>query len=83
MEVGRVIHGQEEWWKMEGVRDTNFWKNSWANKKCITHHLNGQWSCFFFRSNIDAGGKVLGSGDCNSWSGGVAEDGCLGAGIFN
>ena len=37
----------------------------------------------FFRSNIDVGGKVLGSGGCNSWSGRVAEDGSLGKGIFN
>jgi heat shock protein HslJ len=41
--------------------------------------VNGPAS--FFRSNIDAGGKVLGSGDCNSWSGGVVEDGWLGTGI--
>ena len=37
----------------------------------------------FFRSNIDVGGKVLGSGGCNSWSGRVAEDGSLGKRIFN
>ena len=32
---------------------------------------------------IDSGGKVLGSGDCNSSSGGAAEDGGLGTGIFD
>ena len=62
MEVGRVIHGQEEWWKMEGVRDSNFWKNSWANKKCITHHLNGHWSCFFLEPILMLEGRSLGVG---------------------
>jgi hypothetical protein len=32
---------------------------------------------------IDSGGKVLGSGDCNSSSGGAAEVGGLGTGIFD
>jgi len=32
---------------------------------------------------IDSGGKVLGSGDCNSLSGGAAEDGGLDTGIFD
>ena len=59
---GLVIHGQEEWWKMEGVRDMNFWKNSWANKKCITHHLNGQWSCFFLDLILMLEGRSLGVG---------------------
>ncbi len=35
---GLVIHGGGRW----QVRDRNFWLNHWANKICITHHLNGQ-----------------------------------------
>jgi hypothetical protein len=39
------------------------------------------WEVYGFLST--AGGKILGSGDCNSWSGQVAEDGWLGKGIIN
>ena len=37
----------------------------------------------FFGCQIDYGGKVLASGDCNSSSGGAAEDGGLGTGIVD
>ena len=47
MEVGLIIHGQEEWEKIAG-RGRNFWLTNWANKKGITHHLSGQWSYFIF-----------------------------------